>query len=91
MVVQILDQFKKIRAKARNSSMRIVFTNRVDATILVKAFQFCSTLGCMMGGVHPNHCIDVSSWTSKSIQEKLALLMKNGVMAGEVKIAVPGT
>ena len=62
----------------------------VDATIIVKAFQYSSRLGAIIGGVYPNHCIDVHE---KSIEEINIILKdcidgKYGPMADEVKVAV---
>ena len=50
----------------------VAFSVGVDATIIVKAFQYSSKLGAIIGDVYPKHCIDD----------------KYGPMADEVKVAV---
>eukprot|EP00957_Ditylum_brightwellii_P069796 5300217-Ditylum_brightwellii.AAC.2 len=51
MVQLILDCFNQICTLSRLDSMAIVFSNTINATVLIKAFQYSSNSEFIMGGV----------------------------------------
>jgi len=62
----------------------------VDATVLVKTFQYSPQLEAIIGGVYPNHRIDVSGKSNDEISKviKDCIDGKYGAMADEVKSCV---
>ena len=48
-----------IRDKFKDTDKRIAFSVGIDATVLVKTFQYSSQLDAIVGGVYPNRCINV--------------------------------
>ncbi|KAL3788099.1 hypothetical protein HJC23_008161 [Cyclotella cryptica] len=69
---------------------RVVFTVGVDATVLVKTFQYSPQLEAVIGSVYPNHRIDVSGKSNDEISKviKDCIDGKYGAMADEVKACV---
>lgn len=79
-----------IREKFGDVNKRVVFTVGVDATVLVKTFQYSPQLEAIIGGVYPNHRIDVSGKSNDEISKviKDCIDGKYGAMADEVKACV---
>ena len=47
--------------------MRVSFSLGLDATIIVKIWQYCKQLGAIVGSIKPNHYLDVSNNTGEGI------------------------
>ena len=70
--------------------MKILFSLGVDATILVKYWQYCNNLGATVGGIKFNHCLGLSKNTGEDIITimKDCLVGKHWYVSDEAKLAV---
>ena len=70
--------------------MKILFSLGVDATILVKYWQYCNNLGATVGGIKFNHCLGLSINTGEDIITimKYCLVGKHWYVFDEAKLAV---
>jgi len=79
-----------IRDKFNDTDKRIAFSVGIDATVLVKTFQYSSQLDAIVGGVYPNHCIDVAGKSPEELNVIIKACLDGyyGNLADEVKVAV---
>ena len=90
-VIALIDKrITAIRDQFGDKEKTVSFSVGIDATVLVKAFQYSAQLGKIVGGVYPNQCIDVRGKSSEEIHAILKDCIdgKYGLMADEVKVAV---
>ena len=79
-----------IRHDFGESSMRVAFSIGVDATVVVKGYQYLYSEGKVVGGAAPNHIHDVSGKNKEELKSFLKDCIdgKNGDIAAECKMAV---
>ena len=67
-IISIIENHvRAIRDKFQNINKRIAFSVGIDATVLVKTFQYSSQLHAIIGGVYPNNCINVAGKSSNEL------------------------
>ena len=86
----ISQRIKIIRERSGDPSRRVAFTLGIDGTVLVKGWQHLATERKVVGGAFPNDCHDVANLSKEQLVSFLqdCLDGKNGILAGEVKIAI---
>ena len=90
-IISIIENHvRAIRERLQLSHKQIAFSVGIDATVLVKTFQYSSQLHAIIGGVYPNNCINVAGKSSNELNAimKDCLDGKFGTVADEVKVAV---
>eukprot|EP00957_Ditylum_brightwellii_P192614 14665024-Ditylum_brightwellii.AAC.1 len=82
---KLCNHFHKVHQAMGSSSTPIAFTAGIDATIVVKSWQLLQSHGAIVGGVYPNHFLDVSGKSDKEAVElmKECIAGKYGVQAAE--------
>ena len=90
IVALVKSQIALVRKNSGNSTRRVVFSLGIDATVLVKAWQYSKSLEAIIGGASPNHCIDVNGLTPEEVLKLLEECVdgRHGAIADEVKVAV---
>eukprot|EP00957_Ditylum_brightwellii_P008136 616905-Ditylum_brightwellii.AAC.2 len=68
----------------------ITFTTGIDATIVVKSWQFLQSHGDIVGGLYPNQFLDVKGKLDQETFEmmKKCITGKHDVYVAEVKVSV---
>ena len=90
LVSHIVKHIDKIRVKSGDSSGRVVISLGVDATVVVKGWQYLPDKNVVVGGAYPNHWLEVNSTDKDDIKNfiKQCLAGEKGVVAEEIKVAV---
>ena len=91
---EIIDLFlasiSRICMGRKDPKSRVAFTEGIDATALVKAYQVSTSDQAIIGGASPNYFIPVGGLSKDHIFERLKACNKgiHGPMATEVKVVV---
>lgn len=88
----IVNRIEMIRDGFGDRSKRINFTVGLDATAIVKGYVYLHQADVIVGGVFPQHHIDVSHMLNAETRARLSALIAEqetgGLLAAEVKLVV---